>query len=293
MARRTPPARGRGPSIRRSTSSRVVCTANDARELAGTPRRRISGCAQWWPARTQTPSRPRISATSCGWTSSKANEREAAAVLELGRAVQRQSGDRPQPLDRVARDVARVLPDGVHAEAGQVVDGGAEPDRLGDRHRARLEARGRLGALGLVVADARDHVPAAEERRHRLEQLAAPVQDADAGRPVGLVAGPGVEVRAQRRHVDGQVRDGLRAVDEHERAGGVRALGDLRDRVDRAEHVGDVGDRDELGAARQQVVERVEVEQAVVRDRRRRRARRPSRSTAAATARGWSGAPSA
>src|SRR6185295_2388189 len=61
------------PSIRRSTSSRVECTANDARLVADTPSRRISGCAQWWPARTQTPSRPRISATSCGWMPSSAN----------------------------------------------------------------------------------------------------------------------------------------------------------------------------------------------------------------------------
>src|SRR5437660_159584 len=34
----------------------------------------MSGCAQWWPARMQTSSRPRISATSCGWTPSIAND---------------------------------------------------------------------------------------------------------------------------------------------------------------------------------------------------------------------------
>ena len=41
---------------------------------AETPRRRMSGCAQWWPARMQTPSRPRISETSCGCTPSRLNE---------------------------------------------------------------------------------------------------------------------------------------------------------------------------------------------------------------------------
>ena len=87
---------------------------------------------------------------------------------------------------------------------------------------------------------ARDHVAAAEERRHLLEQLAAGVQHADAGRPVDLVAGEAVEVGAERLHVDAQVRRGLRAVDQHHRARRVRPADDRIDRVDRAEHVGDV-----------------------------------------------------
>src|SRR3954449_340809 len=62
------------PSISRSASSRVEWTAKDARVVAGTPRRRISGWAQWCPARTQPPRRPRISAASCGWMPSSANE---------------------------------------------------------------------------------------------------------------------------------------------------------------------------------------------------------------------------
>src|SRR3954452_4984768 len=62
------------PSTRASTSASVLCTPIDAREVAGTPSARISGCAQWWPARTHTPSRARISATSCGCTPSSANE---------------------------------------------------------------------------------------------------------------------------------------------------------------------------------------------------------------------------
>ena len=142
-----------------------------------------------------------------------------------------------------------------------------EADRLRDRHRARLEARGRLGPRRLELADARDHVPAAEERRHRVQQLAAPVQDADPGRAVGLVAGPGVEVGAELGDVDRHRRHGLCAVDQDEGAGGVRALDDLGDRVDRPEHVGDVGDGDQLRALREQLVEHVEVEQALVGDR--------------------------
>src|SRR5919198_3652220 len=68
---------GPRPSTRRSTSSRVEWIAKLARDVAPTPRRRISGCAQWWPARTQMPWRPRISATSCGWMPSSANDTAA------------------------------------------------------------------------------------------------------------------------------------------------------------------------------------------------------------------------
>ena len=157
-----------------------------------------------------------------------------AAVREVARPVERQVGHLAQALDGVADDVARVLPHLVHPDRGQELDRGAEADRLGDRHRARLEARGRLGPLGLEVADAADHVPAGEERGHDLEQLAAAVQDADARRPVGLVAGPDVEVGAQRADVERHVGGGLRAVDDHDRAGRVGAGGDLGDRVDRA-----------------------------------------------------------
>ena len=131
---------------------------------------------------------------------------------------------------------------------------------------AGLEARGRLDVGRLVAADALDHVPAAEPRRHRLEQLAAAVQDADAGRAVGLVAGPGVEVDAERGDVDRQVRDGLRAVDDDDRAGGVRAARDLLDRVDGREDVQHVGDGEQLRPVRQHLVERVEVEPPVVGD---------------------------
>src|SRR5687768_1910616 len=41
----------RSPSTRASASAVVLYAANDARAVAPTPRRRISGWAQWWPAR--------------------------------------------------------------------------------------------------------------------------------------------------------------------------------------------------------------------------------------------------
>src|SRR3954451_23863166 len=65
------------PSTSASTSARVLWTANEARVVAATPKRCISGCAQWWPARTQTPLSPRISAMSCGCAMSSVNATSA------------------------------------------------------------------------------------------------------------------------------------------------------------------------------------------------------------------------
>ena len=94
---------------------------------------------------------------------------------------------------------------------------------------------GQVVPRGALEADGLDHVAAAEERRHRLEDLAAAVQDADAGRAVGLVPGPGVEVGADGGDVDGDLRHGLRAVDDGHGAGGAGAGDDLGDGVDRPE----------------------------------------------------------
>src|SRR6202008_966207 len=50
----------RTPAVSRSTSPRVLCTAKLARAVAGTSKRSITGCAQWGPARTATPSPSRV-----------------------------------------------------------------------------------------------------------------------------------------------------------------------------------------------------------------------------------------
>ena len=115
--------------------------------------------------------------------------------------------------------------------------------------------------------DAADHVPAREERRHRLEQLALSVEHADPRRAVHLVPRECVEVRADRAHVQRQVGRRLRAVDEHARAHPVRTRDDRLDVVDRPERVRHVHDSEQPGRARELAVERVQVEPPVVGDR--------------------------
>ena len=134
-------------------------------------------------------------------------------------------------------------------DAVQVVDRRAEADDAGDVRRAGLELVRQRVVRRLLEGDRRDHVAAALVRRHRVEQRRLAVEHAGARRPEHLVAGEGVEVGIERLHVDGHVRRGLRAVDEHDRAGRVRLPHDLGDRVDRPERVRHVDHRDDASCA--------------------------------------------
>ncbi len=82
------------------------------------------------------------------------------------------------------------------------------------------------------------------------------------------MAGDRVEVDAELGDVDRHLRRRLGAVGEDQRAGLVGQARDLGQRVLGAEHVGDVGDRDQLRPALEQRREGLHVEQPVVVDRR-------------------------
>ena len=82
------------------------------------------------------------------------------------------------------------------------------------------------------------------------EQLAATPEHADAGGPEHLVAGEGGEVDTEVGHVERQVRRRLARVEDGQRADGPGGGGQLADRVDGAEHVGDVGERERPWCAR-------------------------------------------
>jgi hypothetical protein len=160
-----------------------------------------------------------------------------------------------------------VRPDLGHPERLKPVDRCTEADRLGDLRRSRLELPGQIGPRRLVGGDRPDHVPATDERRHLLEQRAAAMQHADAGGPVGLVPGPGVEVCVDRLQVDRHLRDRLSAVDDDNGTGGMRPPDHLGNRIDRPDHVRNVDQRNQLWLASEQDIERIEVEVAVIEHR--------------------------
>ncbi len=139
--------------------------------------------------------------------------------------------------------------DGVEAEGVHVVDCGVQADRLQDRGRAGLELVRHVRPGGALEADGADHVAAAHERRHRIEQLAPAPQHADPGRAIQLVAGEHEEVGTQRLHVDATVHHGLAAVEQDARAILVRERREAFRRSVGAEHVAHVGDRHQPDAA--------------------------------------------
>ena len=178
----------------------------------------------------------------------------------------RQAGE--QPLG----EGVLVGRDAVHAQLAEVVDGGTQAHRLGGVGRARLEPLRRRGVGRRLHPDGLDHRAAGDERRHRVQQLAAAPEDADAGGAEHLVAGERREVdargrprRARRCGADWQASSTVSAPTA--RAASVSSA----DRVDGAEHVGDVGEREDLGALGQQLAERravlaVQVEPTLVGD---------------------------
>ena len=174
---------------------------------------------------------------------------------------------RGSDVERVRHELALVGADVVHAEVHQVLGGHAQPDRVADGRRAGLELPGDLVELAAPQVDLADHLAAGEERRHRLEQLASRPQRTRTHRPEHLVAAERVEVAADLLDVDRDVRHGLRPVHQDQRPCRMRHLGHLADRVDRAERVADMGERDELRLEPEQHLEHVEAEDAVVGDR--------------------------
>ena len=74
--------------------------------------------------------------------------------------------------------------------------------------------------------DVEDHAAAAEERRHRLEQLPASPQHADAGGSAHLVAGEGQEVDIEVGDVGGHVGHVLAGIEADQGAGGVGGIGE-------------------------------------------------------------------
>ena len=97
---------------------------------------------------------------------------------------------------------------------------------------------GSVAPRRLLHGRRQDHVAATEEGGHRLEQLALPPEDADAGRPQHLVCREREEVAAQVRATSSRhVRHALRAVDEQTAPAACAISAISASGIDRAEHV--------------------------------------------------------
>ena len=192
-------------------------------------------------------------------------ERDHRRLARRG-AQDPQAGDRLHRFGGVRQQFALARGDVLHADRLQVVHGCAQADEAGDVGGAGLELLRRVVEHRAVEADLPDHFPAAQERRHRRQVLAPRPQRAGAGGAAHLVAGDGVEVAADRGHVQLQVRRGLGAVDHGGDAAAAGLSADFAYRIDRAQHVGDVGQRQQLYLAGQGPVQRLQVQAAIGED---------------------------
>ena len=121
-------------------------------------------------------------ATSCGCALVEHEADDAGVNLRIVRAQPPHAGDLAERLPGVLEQEALVLAHVLHAQRLQVVDGGAQANRLGDGRRAGLELGGYRVPLRLLEGDPNDHAAAGHEGRHRLQQLAVRPEGADAGR---------------------------------------------------------------------------------------------------------------
>ncbi len=190
------------------------------------------------------------------------------ADLVRNRAVDAKPGDAGKRALRPLQQRALVLRDGVPAKALHEVDRSGQAHRASDVRSAGLETGWRIGVGGAFEADAADHVAAALIRRHRGQHLGAAPEHTDAGGAVELVTGENIEVATQRLHVHRQMRHGLRAIDQHRHAACMGKLRHARHIVDGAQYVRDMGDGQHARARPEQLRQGLQVERAVVADRR-------------------------
>lgn len=121
----------------------------------------------------------------------------------------------------------------------------------------------RIVVDGALEAHLLDHLATAQERRHRLEVFAPRPQRAGTGRAAQLVPGEGVEIAADRGHVDRPMRHRLGAIDQGDDAAAARFAADIAHRIDRAQHVGGVGEGEKLHRAGELLVQHLRVQRPV------------------------------
>ena len=189
---------------------------------------------------------------------------EGKRARPVGRAVETDPGNRRQRVGGGADEALFMLLDRAQADAVHEIEGGSEGDGALDVRRAGFELERQLVVGGFFESDFLDHLAAAAPWRQGVENFRAAPEHADAGRGVDLVAGKREEIDAERLHVDADVGDGLRGVDQHERPGVFRGAGHFRDRIDGAEGVGNPGEREDFRALVEQGKERVLVQRAVL-----------------------------
>src|SRR5690606_14235895 len=106
-----------------------------------------------------------------------------------------------EALVAIVREVGFMRGDPLATNGFHIVDRRRQSDRLYDRWSAGIKAVRRMIVADLILADVLDHFSAALKGSHLLEHFPAPVQYADPGRAVELVAGEHIEISAKIAHI--------------------------------------------------------------------------------------------
>jgi len=149
----------------------------------------------------------------------------------------------------------------------EIIDGSAETHGTGNVRRTGLEFFRRILVSRFGKGDVADHVTPALPGGHGFEERGLAIEGANAGGAENLVAGEDKKVDVERRNVDGHVRRRLRGIDQDRHPEGMGDGDDLLNRIDCAEGVGDMSNRDQFGASAEQGGKLVENQFSTVVDR--------------------------
>ena len=128
------------------------------------------------------------------------NEREDAGLVGR-RADEAQTGNVFEQPGCILQKIVFVLTDEVHADAGDVVDSGAETDGVGDIAGAGLEFHRGLLVGRMFESDVLDHIAPTLPGVGGIEEIFLAIEHADARGPKDLVAGEDIPIRIEVPHV--------------------------------------------------------------------------------------------
>jgi hypothetical protein len=154
---------------------------------------------------------------------------------------------------------------GVVPSLFEEANGGRKTNRPCHVGSSCLELLRAMLEFSAVELDSVSHIAADVVRRHRIQQLATSPEDACRHWPEHLVPREDVKVTSQIPNVDLHVWHALRTVHDDARSGRVRLRANLFDRIDSAEHVGDVRQRDDPRPCRKRFLDGLWLEPPFVR----------------------------
>lgn len=196
----------------------------------------------------------------------RADQEGEDAALVRGFSEEAHAFDAAKCVGGVAQELLLVGRDVVESDAVDILQGLGQGGAADIIRRAGFELEGQLIEDGLLERDGGNHLAPALVRGEAVQPFFFAVEDADAGGAVDLMSGEDVELGVQRLDVYFYMGDGLGAIQQDGHAVFVGYADEFVDGVDRAEHVGDVGDGHESGAFAEQVLVFVQAEFAFLGD---------------------------